>query len=189
MLRRLCIALVSLAACAATSVGTARASNASVTITGGGLTMSNPSVTVVSRDPTELDLRTSVTDARGTGSGWFLSLAVASPSAPGSGSLIVTGADAACRPDSACTVPVDAIAYPLTASLKGTRTLVYEAAPSSGLGAQSIDLHFVVPDTVASTLSFDLSLSTPPTPGATGSTSPPCSIPDFVKTGACPQTP
>jgi hypothetical protein len=190
MVRRLCIVLVSVAACAATNVHAAQASSARVTITGGGLTMSNPSATVVSRNPTELDLRTAVTDARGAGSGWFLSLAAASPSVPGSASLVVTSADAACSPDSACTLPVNAIAYPLTASLTGTRTRVFEAAPSSGLGAQSIDLRVMVPATVASTLNFDLSISTPPTAGADiGSTSPPCSIPDLVKTGACPPTP
>jgi hypothetical protein len=61
-------------------VGTAHASSARVAITGGGLTMSSPSVTVVSQNPAELDLRTAVTDARGTGGGWFLSLAAASQS-------------------------------------------------------------------------------------------------------------
>jgi hypothetical protein len=183
MARRLCIALVSVAACAATNFGTARATSAHVAITGGGLTMSNPSVTVVSRNPTELDLRTVVTDARGTGGGWFLTLAV-TPSA----SLIVTGADGACGPGSACTLPVNTVAYPVTTSLTGARTLVFEAAPSSGLGLESIDVHVTVPSTVRSQLRFDLSISTQPSTDApTGSMSPPCSIPDLVKTGTCPQ--
>jgi hypothetical protein len=185
MVKRLCMALVPVAACAATNIGTAQATTARVAITGGGLTMSNPSVTVVSRNPTELDLRTTVTDARGTGGGWFLSLAVA-PSA----SLIVTGAAAACGSGSACTLPVNTVAYPLTTSLAGTRTQVFEAAPSSGLGSESIDVHVVVPSTVRSQLRFDLSISTQPSPDApTGSTTPPCSIPDLVKTGTCPPAP
>ena len=185
MVRRLCIALGSFAACAAANVGAAHATVARVAITGGGLTMSNPSVTVVSRNPTELDLRTTVTDARGTGGGWFLSLAV-TPSA----SLIVTGADAACGSGSACTLPVNTVAYPLTTSLAGTRTLVFEAAPSSGLGSESIDVHVAVPSTFRSQLRFDLSISTQPsTDAATGSMSPPCSIPDLVKTGTCPWAP
>src|ERR1700744_1903556 len=112
MVKRVCIVLLSLAACAAgagAGAGVGHASNASCAIPGGGLTMSNPSVTVLSRNPTELDLRTTVTDARGTGSGWFLSLAAEAPGAPDSGSMIVTGADAACGAESACTLPVNAI--------------------------------------------------------------------------------
>jgi len=193
MVRRLYIVLVLVlvfVAASAANVGAAQAQTAHVAITGGGLTMSNPSVTVVSRNPTQLEVRTAVTDARGTGEGWFLSLAAASGGAPASGSLIVTDADAACRDGSTCTLPVNAMTYPLTASLTGTRTLVYEAAPSSGLGEESIDLHVVAPDNVASTLSLALSLSTPPMPGdTTGSTSPPCSIPDVLGTGTCPQAP
>lgn len=142
-------------------------------------------MTVVGGNPTELDLRTAVTDARGTGGGWVLTLAAA-PSA----SLIVTGADAACGPGSACTLPVNTVAYPLTTSLTGTRTLVFEAAPSSGLGSASIDVHVVAPSTVRSQLRFDLSISTPPTADAAArSASPPCSIPDLVKTGTCPPAP
>lgn len=188
MVRRVCIALVSVAACAATSIGTARASSAGVAITGGGLTMSNPSVTVVSRDPTELDLRTTVTDARGTGSGWALSLAV-TPDIPANGSLIVTGADAACEPGSSCTLSVNTVAYPLAASLTGTRARVFKASPSSGLGVQSIDLHVLVPAAVQSKLSLALSLSTLALYGATGPDSPRCSIPDLVKAGTCPSAP
>jgi hypothetical protein len=185
MVRRLCIALVSVAGCAATYVVAAQASTARVAIAGGGLTMSNPSVTVVGRNPTELDLRTVVTDARGTGGGWFLALAAA-PSA----SLIVTGADAACGPGSACSLPVNTVAYPLTTSRTGTRTVVFEATPSSGLGSASIDVRVLVPSTVRSQLRFDLSLSTPPSAdAAAGSTSPRCSIPDLVKTGTCPPAP
>src|ERR1700744_1610265 len=122
MVKRVCIVLLSLAACAAgagAGAGVGHASNASCAITGGDLTMSNPSVTVVSRNPTELDLRTTVTDARGTGSGWFLSLAAASPRAPADATPIVTGADAACGSGSACTSPVNSVAYPLSVSLTG----------------------------------------------------------------------
>jgi len=191
MVRRLCIALVSVAICAAASAGVAQASTAHVAITGGGLSMSDPSVTVVGRDPTELDLKTIVTDARGTGSGWFLSLAATSPGAPASSNLVVTGADAACASGSDCSPPVNSIAYPLTASLTGARTLVFEATHSSGMGAQAIDLHFAVPSATPANLNFALSISTPPSTAApaTGSTSVPCSIPDLVDTGTCPQAP
>jgi hypothetical protein len=204
VVKRIRITVVSLAVCAAatattaTNIGVAHASTASIAITGGGLTMSNPSVTVVSRNRTELDLSTSVTDARGTGSGWFLSLSAASSSAPASANLrapasptlIVTGAHGACQSGAACTLPVNTLTYPLSASLSGTRTLVFEAAPSSGLGAESVDLRVVATNAVPSTLKFDLSLSTPPSTGSpTGSTSPSCSIPDLVASGTCPAVP
>jgi hypothetical protein len=178
---------LSVAACAVANAGVAHATTARVGIIGGGLTMSSPSVTVVGRNPTELDLRTVVTDARGTGSGWFLSLAAASPGPTTSASLLVTGADSSCGSASACTLPVNPIAYPLATSLTPTRTRVFEATPPSGLGAQSVDVRVVVPDTVQSKLKLDLSISTPaPATAVTEPTPLPCSIPDLVKTGTCP---
>jgi hypothetical protein len=188
MVRRLCIALGSVAACAATNVGATHATVARVAITGGGLTMSKASVTVVSQNPTELDLRAAVTDARGTGGGWALSLAV-SPDIRATGSLIVTGADVACQPGSECTLPVNTVAYPLATSLTGIHARVFKASAASGLGVQSVDLHVLVPADVPSKLNLALSLSTPTLYRATGSQSPPCSIPDLVETGTCPPAP
>jgi hypothetical protein len=185
MVRRRCIGLVSAAACALTAAP-AHATTASVAIAGGGLTMSTPSVRVVSQNPTELELTTTVTDARGTGSGWFLSLDANSAGATSDGSLVVTGADATCVAGSACTPPVNPLSYPLTASLTGSRTLLFEADPSSGLGAQSIAARMIVPAGFRSGLNLSLSLSTPPSPSSSGgATSLPCSVDRIVTEGNC----
>jgi hypothetical protein len=211
MVRRRCIGLVSIAACAI-AAAPAHATTASVAISGGGLTMSTPSVRVVSQNPTELELTTTVTDARGTGSGWFLSLDANSAGATSDGSLVVTGADATCVTGSACTPPANPVSYPLTASLAGSRTLLFEADPSSGLGAQSIAARILVPASFRSGLNLNLSLSTPPSPGASsggaasigssggaaspggrsgastgGAPSAACSVDTIVTEGSCPQ--
>jgi hypothetical protein len=201
MVRRRCIGLVSIAACAF-AAAPAHATTASIAIAGGGLTMSTPSVRVVSQNPTELELTTTVTDARGTGSGWFLSLDADSAGATSDGSLVVTGADSACVTGSACTPPVNPVSYPLTAGLTGSRTLLFEADPSSGLGAQSIAARMIVPANFRSGLNLDLSLSTPPSPGSSGGApslggstggssggapSLPCSVDTMVTEGNCPQ--
>ena len=185
MVRRRCIGLVSIAACAL-AASPAHASTASVAIAGAGLTMSTPSVRVVSQNPTELELTTTVTDARGTGSGWFLSLGSNSAGATSDSSLVVTGADATCLTGSACMPPVNPVSYPLTASLTGSRTLLFEADPSSGLGAQSIAARMIVPASFRSGLNLSLSLSTPPSPGNSGGApSLPCSLERIVTEGNC----
>ena len=163
MVRRRCIGLLSTAACAF-AAAPAYATTASVAISGGGLTMSTPSVRC-RPNQTQLELTTTVTDARGTGSGWFLSLDANSAGAASDGGLVVTGAEAACVSGSACTPPVNPVSYPLTASLTGSRTLLFEADPSSGLGAQSIAARIKVPASFRSGLNLNLSLSTPPSPG------------------------
>ncbi|MGO9498746.1 MAG: hypothetical protein ACLQA5_18845 [Solirubrobacteraceae bacterium] len=203
MVRRRCIGLLSTAACAF-AAAPAYATTASVAISGGGLTMSTPSVRVVSQNPTQLELTTTVTDARGTGSGWFLSLDANSAGAASDGGLVVTGADAACVSGSACTPPVNPVSYPLTASLTGSRTLLFEADPSSGLGAQSIAARIKVPASFRSGLNLNLSLSTPPSPGSSGGAQSPggrsggsaggapsaaCSVDTIVTEGNCPQRP
>ncbi len=161
MVRRRCIGLVSTAACAF-AAAPAYATTASVAISGGGLTMSTPSVRVV------------------------------------------TGADAACVSGSACTPPVNPVSYPLTASLTGSRTLLFEADPSSGLGAQSIAARIKVPASFRSGLNLNLGLSTPPSPGSSGGAQSPggrsggsaggapsaaCSVDTIVTEGNCPQRP
>ena len=185
MVRRRRIGLVSAAACAL-AAAPAHATTASVAIAGAGLTMSTPSVRVVSQNPTELELTTTVTDARGTGSGWFLSLDANSAGATSDASLVVTGADATCVAGSACTPPVNPLSYPLTASLTGSRTLLFEADPSSGLGAQSIAARMIVPAGFRSGLNLSLSLSTPPSPSSSGGgPSLPCSVDRIVTEGKC----
>jgi hypothetical protein len=188
MARRRFIGLWSIAACALIAAP-ADATTASVTITGGGLTMSTPSVRVISQNPTELEVTTTVTDARGTGSGWFLSLGAGSAGTT-SGGLVITGADAACVTGSACTVPVNPVSYPLTASLTATRTMLFEADRLSGMGAQTIRARMLVPAGFRAGLNLSLSLSTPPAPGSPGGApSLPCSVDTIVTEGNCPQTP
>ena len=96
------------------------------------------------------------------------------------------GADATCVPGSACTPPVNPLSYPLTASLTGSRTLLFEADPSSGLGAQSIAARMIVPAGFRSGLNLSLSLSTPPSPSSSGGApSLPCSVDRIVTEGNC----
>jgi hypothetical protein len=123
----------------------------------------DPSVTLVGDDPTQLDVRAEVVDARGTGVGRRLSMTAAGPgSALSSSRLVVASANAACRPGSACTVPVNGIAYPLTVTLSGTRSMMFEAEPSSGMGAPPVDFHVYLAGAVPSGLSLSFSLATPP---------------------------
>ena len=82
------------------------------------------------------------------------------------------------------------VSYPLTASLTGSRTLLFEADPSSGLGAQSIAARMIVPAGFRSGLNLNLSLSTPPSPGSSGGApSLPCSVDRIVAGENCSQTP
>ncbi|HUA05884.1 MAG TPA: hypothetical protein VMB27_18390 [Solirubrobacteraceae bacterium] len=188
-MRRLAVVLV-LVAAGAVGAPAAHATRASIAITGGGLTMSTPSVRLISRNPAVLEATTTVTDARGTGSGWVISLGANSPSAASDGSLLITRADATCVTGSACTLPINPVSYPLTASLSGTRTVLFEANPSSGMGAQLITARVVVPTNFRSGLNLNVSISTPPSAGgALRSPSPSCSISDLVATGKCPEVP
>ncbi len=120
-------------------------------------------LTFVGRSPTQLDVRSTVTDARGTGTGWFLSVAAYDPrSSPKSAGLILAGATASCVGGSACTLPVNGIRYPATVTLTGTRAMVFEAEPSTGLGAKAVDFRVFVPSPVPSGLSLSFSISTQP---------------------------
>jgi hypothetical protein len=179
-----------------------------VAISGSGLTVANPSVRVLSENPTQLEVSTSVTDARGTGAGWFLSLAAAAPSDSGPQSLIITGARSACESTSACTLPDSNIAYPLPVSVNGARAWVFEAEPASGLGAQTVDILITVPPGVREPLNLGFSVSTQP-PGASESTPtprptstsspapgaglgpqlPPCSVREMTTTDTCQTAP
>ena len=184
----LCLPLLSV------NIATATASTASVAITSGNLSIGHTSVTVAGENPTTLDVRLPVADARGTGAGWFLSLAADSPGGSGTRSLLITGADAACAPGTVCTVADNDIAYPIPVSLTGERTWVYEAEASSGLGAQTVEFQIVVPPSVPNALSLSFSVSTQP--GGTDRTSeppdaevaphlPPCSVREMTTTGTC----
>jgi hypothetical protein len=128
----------------------------------GGLTLSSPSITVVGRKPVELDVRTSVIDARGTGAGWFVSLAADAPGGSNVSNLVVTDSTATCLANSACTLPVNEVSYPVTAGSTGTRSTVFEAEPGTGLGAQSIDLRAMVPSNAPEGLRLSFSISTAP---------------------------
>ena len=149
-----------LVAAAAVGAPAARTSTASVTLTGGGLTMSNPSVRVVGRNPTELAVTAVVTDARGTGAGWFVSVAAHASGSATALPLVAASATTTCAGGSECTLPVDLVAYPATISAAGTQTTVFGAAPSSGLGAQTVDLRLVVPPADLGRLSLSFSVST-----------------------------
>jgi hypothetical protein len=146
------------------NVRAADGSTATISIAPGGLALLDPSVTVVSGDPTRLDVKADVVDARGTGGGWFLSVAAYAPGGPTSttAQLIVAGADAACLPDSACTPPLNGIAYPITVGLGGARSMVFEAEPSSGLGAQQVEFHVYLAGPEPRGLSLSFSLGTQP---------------------------
>jgi hypothetical protein len=186
-------------AVAALNIPRADASTATVAITGGGLTLANPSVRVIGENPTRLEVNTSVTDARGTGAGWFLSLAAATPYDSRAQSLIVTGARMACEPGSACTLPDSDIPYPLPVSVNGTRSWVFEANPSSGLGTQTVDMFITVPPGVGDPLNLGFSISTQPPGGAVTPTLPPsaaaasrapeCSVDEMLTMGSCRTTP
>ncbi|HEY1515369.1 MAG TPA: hypothetical protein VGF91_03045 [Solirubrobacteraceae bacterium] len=194
----LCLSLLFLSVAAAgLDVPRAKGSTATVAITGGGLTVSNPSVTVIGRNPVELDVRASVTDARGTGAGWFLSVGAGSLGDSGSQRLVVTGGRAECESGSGCTPARSDVQYPLPVSVTGARKWAFEAEPSSGLGAQTVDLFITTSPGVSNPLNLSLSISTQPpgsepTPAsavATGPQLPPCSIREMTATGTCQTTP
>jgi hypothetical protein len=149
-----------LLACAAP----AGASEASVSISPGELTLSEPSISIVGERPVQLDVKTSVIDARGTGSGWFMSMSAYSPSGSGSSpsNLLVTSAAAACLRDSTCTLPVNDVPYPIAVGSTGLRSRVFEAQTGSGLGAQALDLRVVVPKGAPTDLRLSFSISTQP---------------------------
>ncbi|HUB05302.1 MAG TPA: hypothetical protein VMA76_09525 [Solirubrobacteraceae bacterium] len=189
MARRLFIGLVSIAACALIAAP-ADATTATVAITGGGLTMTTPSVRVIGQNPTVLEATTTVTDARGTGSGWVITLGANSADATSDGGLVVFDAKAACVTGSACTLPINRVSYPLTASLSGTRTVLFEAAPSSGMGALSITARVMLPASFRSRLDLSVSLSAPPLPdGSAAAPSFPCSVETVVTAGRCREAP
>lgn len=161
-----------LVAAAALNAASADASTAAVAITGGGLTLASPSVRVVGENPRQLEVITSVTDARGTGAGWFLSLAATAPIGSTDQSLTVTGARSACEAGSACTAPDSDIPYPVPVSVNGARSWVFEAEPSSGLGAG------------------DPTAASAPTPSAgLGPQLPPCSVREMTTTETCQTQP
>ena len=198
LVRRLLFAVLLVGAVAAPAA-VAHGSTASVAITGGGLSLGSPSVRVIGQDPTRLEVSTSVIDARGTGAGWFLSLGAVTSSGTTAKTLIVTGARSACEPGSACTLPDNDVPYPLALSVNGARGWVFEAAPSSGLGAQTIDVFGTLPPGAVEPLDLTFSVSTqppgggaPPAPASSGASAPqypPCSPHQLLTTGSCRTSP
>jgi hypothetical protein len=188
-----------LVAAAPVNISVAGASTATVAITSGGLSLSSPSVRVIGQNPTRLEVSTSVTDARGTGAGWFLSLGAVAPSQTAPKTLIVTGARSACETGSVCTLPDSDIPYPLPLGVNGARNWALEAQPSSGLGAQTVDVFVTVPSGVAEPLSLSFSVSAQPPGGGDPSPSapsdavkrqyPPCSAHQMLTTDSCQASP
>jgi hypothetical protein len=151
-----------LVAAGALGAPAAVASTASVTLSGGGLAMSTASVRTVSQSPTEVDVSAPVTDARGTGAGWFVSVAAYASGSTTPPPLIATTATATCADGSECTLPVDTVDYPAAISATGARTTLFAAAPSSGLGAQTVNVRLLVPAGELDGLSLSFSVSTEP---------------------------
>jgi len=119
--------------------------------------MTGAAVTVVRESPLEVDLHATVIDARGTGGGWAITLGAPSAADQSAPVLIATSATAACLTNSSCTPPSGGVQYPIAVSLTGARTPVFDAAPGSGLGAQTIDVRLTAP--LAPTRSISLGLS------------------------------
>jgi len=124
--------------------------------------MSTPSVRTVSQNPTEVAVSVPVTDARGTGAGWFVSIAADASGSTTPLPLIASTATATCADGSECTLPVDTVDYPAAISTTGARTKLFAAAPASGLGAQTVNVRLFVPAGELDGLSLSLSVSTEP---------------------------
>lgn len=135
-----------------------------MSIAPGVLTLSDPSISIVGQHPAQLNVKTSVIDARGTGSGWFMSMSAYSPSGSSStaSNLLVTSGAAACLSNSTCTLPVNDVPYPVTVGSTGLRSRVFAAETGSGLGAQAIDVRVMVPGGAPTDLRLSFSISTQP---------------------------
>jgi hypothetical protein len=138
------------------------ASVARVAIEPGILTASNMSIKIARQNPLGLDLSLSVIDARGTGTGWAVLMAGYSPNVPSGSMSVVTGAGAACLPNSTCAPPLNEVTYPAAVSMTGGRTTVFDTEPASGLGAQTITIHLTLPHATPRSLTLSLSLVAQP---------------------------
>lgn len=157
-----CVGCVLLTVTAALpSVALAATTRARVEITPGGLTLSTPSIAIVGLNPLQLAVEASVTDARGSGAGWSLSMTGQARGRAGASSVVVAGASTACLPGSSCALPVNYLDYPAAVSLTGVSSTVFEAEPASGLGAQSIRLDLIAVEPPQA-LSLSLSISSGP---------------------------
>jgi len=135
----ICTAAAALAAATAALAGTI---TPTATITGtAGVSLNLPSNPSISNTLDGTDQVASwsaalgVVDARGTGTGWNLTVGSTTFSdgqghTLGAGTL--TGVTAACRAGNSCTAPTNAVSYPIT--LGSTATKFFNAAVNTGLG-------------------------------------------------------
>ncbi|HTP23063.1 MAG TPA: hypothetical protein VMJ65_25875 [Solirubrobacteraceae bacterium] len=163
-------------------------------ITGGGLTLGNPTIHVIGERPTQLEVSVSVTDARGTRRmvpvGRRLRAERLGRSEP----------DRDQRPFGLrIGIRVHSRGQRHPRSARGERerpTLTgVEAEPGSGLGAQAVELFITVPPGVRDPLNLSFSVSTQPTgPSALSSPAPsaglgpqlpPCSLREMTTTNTC----
>jgi WxL domain surface cell wall-binding len=141
ILGALCLAVLTVTAAAAASTLTPTA-----TITGaGGVSMSLPgdpsfSDTLNGTDQTvQYSAVLGITDARGNGAGWNLTISSTTFSDGASHTLApgaVSAVAAVCVGGSSCTAATNAIGYPLTVT--GTATKFYNAATSTGMGKVNV---------------------------------------------------
>jgi hypothetical protein len=95
-----------------------------------------------------LDLPFTVTDTRGTGSGWSLSVAStgfrqALAPLPGVGASFV-GATAACGADDLCTLPRTSVAYPVAIAPDDRPVRFFDADAGSGMGTTDVSARLAV---------------------------------------------
>jgi len=124
------------------ATATAASITATATLTGAGaLSLNLPANPSMSATLAGVDQTVSyspvlgLVDARGTGTGWNLTIA-ATTFSDGSGHTLapgtVTGASQVCHAGSSCTLATSSIAYPITVS--STAAKLFNAAVNTGLG-------------------------------------------------------
>jgi putative surface cell wall-binding protein len=144
------LGLAGLAALAVSAAALAGTITASASVTGAGslglshgTTASVPSITLDGTDQTaSYTLPLSITDARGTGSGWNATV-TSTTFSDGSGHSLatsassVTGVTSSCVAGGTCTNPTNSITYPLTVPAGSTAPAavkLFDAAANSGMG-------------------------------------------------------
>jgi WxL domain surface cell wall-binding len=144
------LGLAGLAALAISAAALAGTITASANVTGAGslglshgTTASVPSITLDGTDQTaSYTLPLSITDARGTGSGWNATI-TSTTFSDGSGHSLTTSASSvasvssACVSGGTCTNPTNAISYPLTVPAGTTAPAavkLFNAAANTGMG-------------------------------------------------------
>ena len=90
--------------------------------------------------------------------GWAVTLGAPSATEQSSPVLVATSATATCLTSSSCTLPAGGVQYPTAVRLSGARTPVFEAAPGTGLGAQTIDVRLIAPLAAPRSINLGVSL-------------------------------